>query len=159
MASRKRTSRTPCAGLESVAKRTLRVVLDTNVVVSALVFRAGRLAWLREAWSAGSVTPVVSRETVTELVRVLAYPKFRLEADEAKDLLALYLEHSEMLGDAHKAIRVPLCRDPSDRVFLRLAYASKVDALVSGDADLLAVGTRSRIPILTPEGLRERLRR
>jgi hypothetical protein len=57
--------------------RTLRAVFDTNVVVSALVF-GGRLRWLRAAWAAQAVTPVVCRETVTELLRVLAYPKFHL---------------------------------------------------------------------------------
>jgi uncharacterized protein len=137
----------------------LRVVFDTNVTVSALVFRAGRLAWLREAWIDGSVIPLVSRETVTELLRVLAYPKFRLEADEAKDLVALYLENAEMLGQMRADVRIPACRDPDDRVFLRLAYAAKADALVSGDLDLLALGARSKIPILAPEALRQRLSR
>ena len=137
----------------------MRVVLDTNVVVSALIFGAGRLTWVREAWSAGSVVPVVSRETVTELVRVFAYPKFQLEPDQAKDLIALYLEHSEMRGDTRDRIRIPFCRDPGDRMFLRLAYSAKVDALVTGDADLLAVGTRSKVQILSPEALREKLTR
>ena len=135
----------------------MRVVLDTHVVVSALLFGAGRLAWVREAWPSGSVVPVVSRETVTELVRVVAYPKFRLEPDQAKDLIAFYLEHSEMHGETRKRTPIPLCRDPDNRMFLRLAYSAKVDALVTGDADLLAVGTRSKVPILSPEALREML--
>jgi len=136
----------------------LRVVFDTNVVVSALLFGAGRLAWLRPAWSAGSLVPVVSRETVTELFRVLAYPKFHLDADQTKDLIAVYLEHAEMHGDTGRKLRIPLCPDPDDRMFLRLAYAAKADALVSGDADLLQLSARSKIPILAPEALRQRLK-
>ena len=137
--------------------RALRVVCDTNVAVSALVFRAGRLAWLRQAWAARAVVPVVSRETVTELVRVLTYPKLRLEAEEAKSLLGEYLEHAEMFGEVRTRARIPPCRDRDDRAFLRLAYAARVDALVTGDADLLAVAPQSKIPILTPEALRQRL--
>ena len=135
----------------------LRVVCDTNVAVSALVFRAGRLAWLREAWAAGKVIPVVSKETVTELVRVLGYPKLRLNAEETKNLLALYLEHAETVGEVKTSARVPVCRDEDDRVFLRLAYAARVDALVTGDADLLDVAASSKIPILAPDDFRRRL--
>ncbi|MGH8770039.1 MAG: hypothetical protein ACREV2_02485 [Burkholderiales bacterium] len=45
----------------------------------------------------------------------------------------------------------------SDLIFLRLAYAANADALVSGDADLLAVSARSRVPVITPEKLKEKL--
>ena len=51
----------------------MRAVFDTNVVISALVF-GRRLVWLRHAWAAGSVIPIVCRETVAELLRVLTYP-------------------------------------------------------------------------------------
>lgn len=61
-------------------------MFDTNVVISALVF-GGRLAWLRAAWADGALTPAVCRETVTELIRVLAYPKFRLQPDDREVLL------------------------------------------------------------------------
>ena len=59
-----------------------RAVCDTNTVVSALLFQQGRLSWLRGAWSAGTVVPLVCRETVEELLRVLAYPKFGLTRGE-----------------------------------------------------------------------------
>jgi len=48
-------------------------------------------------------------------------------------------------------------RDPDDRKFLVLAYASRADALVTGDHDLLALAATSRIPIQTPEALHKRL--
>ena len=143
------------AGEEVV--RPLRVVCDTNVVVSALVFRAGRLSWLREAWTAGTVVPVVSKETLAELVRVLGYPKLRLEAEETKNLLAQYMEHAEAHGAVKTTARLPVCRDEDDRAFLRLAYAARADALVTGDRDLLAVAARSKIPILAPDALKQRL--
>ena len=137
--------------------RPLRVVCDTNVVVSALVFRAGRIGWLREAWSTRVLVPLVSRETLAELVRVLGYPKLRLEAGETKDLLAQYMEHAETVERVGVAVRIPRCRDPDDRAFLRLAYAARADALVTGDTDLLSLAARSRIPILAPEALKRQL--
>lgn len=144
-------------GAKEEVGRALRVVLDTNVVVSTLVFRGGRLAWLRQAWAGGQVVPVVSRDTLAELVRVLAYPKFGLAAEDTKTLLAHYMEHAEALGEVKTRARLPRCRDEDDRAFLLLAHAARADALVTGDADLLALGAQSRIPILTPDALRQGL--
>ena len=132
----------------------LRVVHDTNVAVSALLFRTGRLAWLRDAWAAGTVAPVVCGSTIAELERVMLYPKFDLAPDEANALLACYLEQAEVRPDPGSSVRVPRCRDEDDRLFLRLAYAARAEALVTGDADLLALAARSRVRILTPAALR-----
>jgi predicted nucleic acid-binding protein len=55
----------------------VRVVFDTNTVLSALLFGRGRLAWLRQVWRQGMVVPIVSAATRAEIERVLAYPKFR----------------------------------------------------------------------------------
>ena len=65
-----------------------RVVLDTNCLVSALIFSRGCFAWLREAWQGGRCVPLASRDTVGELLRVLNYPKFKLSRDEQEALLA-----------------------------------------------------------------------
>ena len=69
----------------------VRVVLDTNVLISALLFRAGALSWIRQAWQSNIIRPVASRETTLQLIRVLAYPKFRLTDDDRDDLLGDYL--------------------------------------------------------------------
>ena len=114
----------------------MRVVFDTNVVISALVF-SRRLAWLRHAWASGTVVPVVCRETVAELLRVLTYPKFRLTAAEREALLADYLPFAEIATLPEPPPNLPMaCRDRDDAVFLHLAIASHADLLVSGDADL-----------------------
>ena len=144
-------------GEKTEVARPRRVVLDTNVVVSALVFREGRLAWLREAWAAGRVVPLVSAATVAELVRVLAYPKLGLSEEETKNVLAHYMEHAEAVREAGASVRIPECRDPDDRKFLQLAYAATADALVTGDADLLTLAGKSRVPILTPDALKAEL--
>ena len=69
----------------SPARIPPRVVVDTNVVLSALVFAGGRLETLRCAWQSGQYVPLASSHTVSELIRVLAYPKFRLSAADRQE--------------------------------------------------------------------------
>ena len=75
-----------------------RLVLDTNVLLSALLFHTGRLSWLRGAWRSDRVRPLASRETTLELVRVLACPKFALSAEDRRDLLDDYLPFCETVS-------------------------------------------------------------
>ena len=119
----------------------VRVVLDTNVVLSALVFRGGAAAQVRQAWQGGQVLPLASTTTVRELVRVLAYPKFRLSPAEQDDLLADYLPYAEVVRIPHPPPTVPECRDALDLPFLHLAVAGIAKVLVSGDRDLLVIAT------------------
>jgi len=130
-----------------------RVVFDTNTVVSALLFENGRLAWLRGAWAEGALTPLVCRETVAELLRVLAYPKFQLGRAEIDELLGDFLPFAE-IADARDEDQ-PDCRDPQDRIFLALARQAGADALVTGDSDLLELRGSFPVRILTPAELKE----
>ena len=131
-----------------------RLVLDTNTVVSALLFPQGRLSWIRLAWQAEHLVPLVSRTTASELLRVLAYPKFKLTREEQKDLLADYLPWCEVIDASASRKKLPVCRDPADLPFLRLALAAGADALVSGDKDLLSLKPRFAVAIPTPDELR-----
>ncbi|MXW55554.1 MAG: putative toxin-antitoxin system toxin component, PIN family [Gemmatimonadales bacterium] len=133
-----------------------RTVLDTNVLVSALLFPKGTVSWLREAWRSGAILPLASRDTVSELVRVLCYRKFRLAAAEREELLADYLPYCESV-DVGEPPPVPECRDPFDRIFLEVAVAARADALVTGDEDLLAFAPDSPVAILTPRAFAKRL--
>lgn len=117
----------------------LRVVLDTNVVFSALVFGAGTAGRLRLGWQQGVFAPLVSTATVQELIRVLAYPKFGLSRLEQDELLADYLPHTQAVRIPDPPPTVPNCRDPLDVPFMHLAVAGKAKVLVSGDRDLLAL--------------------
>lgn len=126
-----------------------RLVLDTNVLLSALLFPSGSVTALRHAWQAGDITPVMSRETAEELIRVLAYPKFKLGPDDREDLLADILPWCEMVT-VPDGLSAPHCRDPHDIKFLLLALAAKADALVTGDRDLLALEGSFPTPIVTP---------
>ena len=133
-----------------------RLVLDTNVLLSALLFHAGSLSWLRIAWQSKTIRPLASRDTTEELIRVLSYPKFLLTAGEREDLLGDYLPWCEAVT-VPKRIKVPDCRDPLDRPFLELALAAKANALVTGDKDLLVLADVFAVPILMPATFRDRL--
>lgn len=64
------------------------------------------------------------------------------------------MEHAETHAIPGPRLKIPECRDPDNEMFLRLAYAAKADALVTGDADLLVLAAVSRIPILAPAQFR-----
>lgn len=132
-----------------VADTPPRVVLDTNVVLSALVSRAGITAAIRQAWQRGQIVPLVSAATVQELLRVLAYPKFRLTANEQQELLADYLPCAQTVRVVTTP-EVPACRDPFDVPFLQLAMAGHADVLVSGDKDLSSLSAAFAIAIVSP---------
>ena len=125
-------------------------MLDTNLVLSALVFRGGTAALLRSAWQQGGCVPLVGSETVQESIRVLAYPKFRLTPAEQHELLADYLPYAQTVRIPQPPPAVPRCRDPFDLPFLHLAIAGRADFLVSGDRDLLVLASDFSVPILTP---------
>ncbi|MCP9917509.1 putative toxin-antitoxin system toxin component, PIN family [Cyanobium sp. ATX 6F1] len=137
----------------------MRVVLDTNVLVSALLFQQGRLGWMRQAWQSAVLVPVVSKTTTAELLRVLTYPKFRLAEVDRQLLLEDVLPFVEVVaGDISAAPAAWRVRDPDDQNFLDLALVARVEALVTGDQDLLAIKELvSGLSILTPALLEEQL--
>ena len=130
-----------------------------RVVLSPLIFGSGRLSALRGHWQNGRVVPLVNRDTAHELLRVLAYPKFRLSAVERDELLADYLPFAETVTTPGTVIGLPQCRDPKDQMFLLLAHAAGADALITGDDDLLQMAEATGLPfaICTPAGLLDRL--
>ena len=122
---------------------TLRLVLDTNVLVSALLFQNGHLAWLRRSWQARRISPLLCRATTDELLRVLAYPKFRLDRNDITALLGDLLPYAETVDQPTPIPEAHRCRDPDDQVFVDLLVATGADALVTGDGDLLAIAAQS----------------
>jgi len=125
----------------------IRAVLDTNVLVSALLF-TGSPSQLIPAWQAGRVRPVVSAEILEEYVRVLAYPKFKLTDSEIRGLIE---EEVLPFVDTVRArpISVPTLRDPDDLKFNACAVAAGVRWLVSGDDDLLSLRKINTVEIVS----------
>ena len=122
-----------------------RVVLDTNVLVSALLF-GGRLDALIGRWKSGDLIPLFSRATFAEFRRVLAYPRFGLTGPEINDLIEEEILPWCEVVEIGEEIR-GVCRDPGDDMFLCCAVAAGADAIVSGDRDLLDLGAFRDIPI------------
>jgi putative PIN family toxin of toxin-antitoxin system len=133
--------------------RVPRVVLDTNLVLSALVFAHGRVAALRDAWKNSVFEPLISTPTADELIRELVYPKFKLDPAEQNELLADYLPWCRTVSIPDKPPRTPPCRDPFDIPFLQLAVVGKADFLATGDADLLSIKAKTGFRIVTAEAL------
>ena len=116
----------------------MKVIFDTNTVVSALLFGHGQLSWLRDHWRSGEVMSLVSRPTIDELIRVLAYPKFDLNKAEIEALLADYLPftHAVTVPSMPKS---PKCSNINDQMFVDLSIQGQADVLVTGDRALLAM--------------------
>jgi putative PIN family toxin of toxin-antitoxin system len=130
----------------------VKVVFDTNTIVSALLFSSGQLSWLRHYWSIQHVTSLASKATVDELIRVLAYPKFQLEPDGINILLAEHIPtvtEVEVTAVKHN----PRCRDTDDQIFVDLAISGNADVLVTGDKALLAMSLACKI--ITPRKFKE----
>ena len=135
----------------------MRVVIDTNVLISALVFQMAATVWLRVAWETEAIRPLVCDRTLSELRRVLRYPRFRMSGERINMVQESYEPWCEMITIPHPPPQVPDCRDPGDRIFLELAQFAQADALITGDDDLLALASAFPIPIITPGDLRLRL--
>ena len=137
--------------VKAPAARPVAVVLDTNLVLSALIFAAGRLAPLRLGWQRGRFVPLVSQPTATELIRVLAYPKFKLTPADREELLADYLPHCRSVRIPARLPKLPQCREPNDQMFIELAAVGKADFLVTGDNDLLVMAPAFKGRLVTAD--------
>jgi putative PIN family toxin of toxin-antitoxin system len=134
------------------------VVLDTNCLVSALIFSRGSMSWLRQAWQTGRIIPLICTETVGELLRVLSYPKFALDRAEIEILLGELLPWARSVALEPEQEEVQGLRDRDDAVFVHLARQSGAIFLVSGDRDLLELHEKfPEFRILSPAQFRAEL--
>jgi uncharacterized protein len=125
----------------------MRLVVDTNVFVSAALKQASRpemvLRWL-DKYGGLLKTTATEREVMEVLQRPRIAPK----------IAPFFLENLRRVFAAAELVtiteRVAGCRDPDDDKFLELAVNGHADAIISGDADLLVLDTFRGIPIITP---------
>ena len=134
--------------------KTFRVVLDTNTLVSALLFRRDNWSWLRSAWKDGSIIPVLCAETTLELITVLSYPKFKLSQTDQEGFLEEILPYCATSPNPEHRADIAPCRDPKDQVFLELALETHVEFLVSGDKDIQTYSPPQGLKIVSPASLR-----
>ncbi len=144
------------------AGSSLRVVLDTNVVMAFWHFCDPKLlsllAWLRARQS----VLLTRRECLEELERVLAYRQFGIAPEKQASVLADYRALTECLADPDEAqmlaaAALPRCKDRDDQKFLQLAWEGEAHLLITRDKMLLALNRRpiyrDRLNIITPEKL------
>lgn len=133
----------------------MRAVLDTNVLISALISRAGSSAGLLLRWLNGEFELVVSEQLLAELSRALAYPKIRsrVSATEAAAFIQLLRATATVAVDPPVAQR--RSRDGGDDHLVALAESAAA-IVVSGDRDLLALA--QELPVSAPADFLQQLR-
>lgn len=128
----------------------IRVVFDTNLLVSYLLTRRPPIATLIDRHLAREeLVLVTAQELLNELDRVLSYPRLQryYSEEERKRFVALVLALSEIVELPESIPRI--CRDPDDDLIVACAVAGDADVIVSGDRDLLVLERVGDIPILT----------
>jgi uncharacterized protein len=111
----------------------IRVVIDTNVIVSGLIAPAGNEALILLAIRQGLLHPCFLQDILDEYAGVLARPKFDFPASEIEALLAMFRSKGELFAPAASPLTSP---DPRDRKFLDCAYAAQADFIVTGHSTL-----------------------
>jgi uncharacterized protein len=139
-------------------KQELKLVLDTNVWVSALLW-GGKPAEIIKLAEQGKVTVFVSEEIVAEISQVLAYPKIKkiwqALGMRREALMEQVLKNSKFVKVTNK-VKV-ICEHPADDRFLECASAANADFVVSGDKHLLKVGAYGKTRILSVNDFLEHL--
>ena len=135
----------------------MKVVLDTNVLLSGLMAPEGKPGRVLAAWFEARFDVVMSLEQLAEIDRALGYPKIhrKLKWDEQRIeqfIRQLYIR-AEVVDLRPTSVEVP--RDSQDTPILATLIVSGADALVSGDDDLLEL--RGKYPIQTPAEFVRRL--
>jgi putative PIN family toxin of toxin-antitoxin system len=131
----------------------MRVVLDTNILVSALLWRGAPYRCLL-ALQAGLADLILSPPILEELKAVLV-TKFRHTVADADDAAELIRSAAELVEISGRLRAVP--NDPSDDKFIETAQAGRADLIVSGDRHLLDIGSATDIPVVTVREFLDRL--
>jgi putative PIN family toxin of toxin-antitoxin system len=129
----------------------VRAVIDTNVLLSGLIWR-GTPHLLLERIRAGTLTLVSSPALIAELAGIIVRPKFSTTLARSSTDPERMLAEVRFLAEIIEPppLPVPVSRDPDDDAVLALAVAPQPDLIISGDADLLTLGSHAGIPIVTP---------
>ena len=135
--------------------KKIRTVIDTNVIISAILF-GGIPGELISLWKSGHIQPLASKDIIDEYIKVLTYPKFKLSEKEIN-----YILYNEILPYFEVATLKPgqaiIQEDPSDDKFLHCANAGRASVIISGDQHLINLKSYGKIKILTLSQFLEKL--
>ena len=136
----------------------LRVVCDTNVLVSAFI-AAGPPSRIIEEVIAGHLELVMAQPVMTELERILT-EKLRFEAERWVEVEELLVDLASEFAPTPPGATEPVTGDPDDDIILACAVSADADVVVSGDRrHLLPVGEHRGVRVITPQALLAELRR
>jgi putative PIN family toxin of toxin-antitoxin system len=129
----------------------MRAVVDTNILIRALIKPRGTVGPVISRLRDGDYTLVYSTPLLDELIEKLALSrirqKYRLGEREIEALVALIVLRGELVVP-HRQVKV--CRDPADDMFIDAALAGKVSYVVTGDKDLLTLKKFETVRFVTP---------
>lgn len=130
----------------------MRVVLDTNVLISTLLWK-GRLAPIYHLINERKIVPCFSRTTFNELIRVAKYPhivaKTKKEKINLEEIIEILLSNS-IIAQPREILNI-IKEDPFDNNFLACATSCRASFIVSGDKHLLKLRDFQAIPIVSPK--------
>jgi putative PIN family toxin of toxin-antitoxin system len=129
----------------------MRVVVDTNILVRAMIRPQGTVGPVLLRLRQGEYSLLYARPLLEELVDVLNRPRIRgkygLTDRDIQTVVGLILLRGEETASTK---RIAACRDPKDDKFLEVAVSGRADVIVTGDEDLLALHPYAGIPIVAP---------
>jgi len=135
-----------------------RAVIDTNIVIRAVIKPLGTVGPVVVRLRAGEYKLIYSKKLLDELIAKLALPRIRQKYDvddeTVEDILALIALRGEMVEPTRK---VKVCRDPKDDMVIEAALAGEAHYIVTGDEDLLTLKEFESIEILTPKSFLDEL--
>jgi putative PIN family toxin of toxin-antitoxin system len=138
----------------------LRVVLDTNIIVSSVLSKTGIPARAMDAWREMKFALVISPAIMAEVRATLNYPRIRKKYALGDFLIAELTELFELHAlwvEGETDVSGSLLVDQKDEVFLAAAVEAQADLIVSGDHHLLELGAYADIPIITVRQFLERV--
>jgi putative PIN family toxin of toxin-antitoxin system len=125
----------------------MRIILDTNVLISGIFF-SGLPGEILLAWHSGKLQLSFSIEILEEYLNVANRLAKRYPGVEYEEILGLIVQNVELVQTPD--LQEPVCEDAADDKFLACALASNAKIIVSGDSDLLNVSGYCGIQVLTP---------
>ena len=136
----------------------MRAVVDTGVLVSALIRRQGTTGDVLLALRDGRFTIIYTTDILVEVVDVLGRAPLRLKYHVQPEDLTALINLIRLRGElVVPTRRITACRDAADNKFLEAALAGEADCIVSGDGDLLSLTPFQGLPILRPAEFLARL--
>jgi len=138
--------------------RLMRAVVDTNILVRAIIRPHGSVGPVLLRLRQGEYTLLYAWESLEELIDVLSRPrirdKYQLTDGDIATVVGLILVRGEEVTTAE---RIAVCRDPRDDKFLEIAVSGEADVIASGDQDLLVLHPFAGIPIVPPNAFLQML--